>query len=439
MSRFNTGNPIDSSDFKDLSDNAKNVDIFSNATNKSSYVDRFGVERRTIHGMGVDFSSAMEDMSQRFNKFLIDSGYVFLGDYTEGLVLEEYNQIVRSKDQNGNDFFWRAGGQTDLPYTLTGDGVDENGALVSIGDMYLRGDVNRLSSEIDNLGVDIEKKWHRGTLDLVPSPVNRLSSIGDDSIGLSNAWFDPAESASYDFYSVSNISNNNLAPRYATASIDIVDNLRNRSSLSRVRRSGSGGLRMPLTGVRTYIDSSPKDLCLFKVGNESLAGGDSFRYLGSKIMQTDVNGSAVFYYPVGSRLSTALENGVYCYISITPTTLGESNVSTSQQVVGVKYLDSNSVKVKLPSEFIYSPESVSSEVESILSRQYLGIDIGLSGQITFEPGRDYFVHIYFKSIDGSPVSYDFNYTVIVDKFDIFFGFDATDHFYNMYKGLNNGY
>lgn len=46
MSRFNTGNPLDSSDMRDLSDNAKNIDLAVNGT--LSWNDRFGVRRLSL-------------------------------------------------------------------------------------------------------------------------------------------------------------------------------------------------------------------------------------------------------------------------------------------------------------------------------------------------------------------------------------------------------
>lgn len=47
--RYNTGNPIESTDVRDMSDNAKNFDEFSNST-YDSFTDRFGRDRQTIEG-----------------------------------------------------------------------------------------------------------------------------------------------------------------------------------------------------------------------------------------------------------------------------------------------------------------------------------------------------------------------------------------------------
>lgn len=47
--RYNTGNPIESTDMRDMSDNAKNFDEFSNSMS-DSFTDRFGVDRQTMEG-----------------------------------------------------------------------------------------------------------------------------------------------------------------------------------------------------------------------------------------------------------------------------------------------------------------------------------------------------------------------------------------------------
>src|SRR5699024_4134308 len=70
----------------------------------------------------------------RFNMFIESSGYQFLGDYAAGIEITEYNQIVRDSDGE----FWRLSGQVELPYTTTGAGLPEDGALTPVGDAVLR-------------------------------------------------------------------------------------------------------------------------------------------------------------------------------------------------------------------------------------------------------------------------------------------------------------
>ena len=58
MSFYNTGNPVPSIDPRDLDDNAKILDEFVNGT-EDTYVDRLGVERRTLSSIEHDADSAL--------------------------------------------------------------------------------------------------------------------------------------------------------------------------------------------------------------------------------------------------------------------------------------------------------------------------------------------------------------------------------------------
>lgn len=122
---YNTGNPIGSTDPRDLSDNSENFDRFANGT-APAYEDRFGVSRKSFAGMEQDFDD-----------FLLSSGYEFLGDYAAGIEVTAYNQIIRESGE-----FWRAAAGTTLPYTTTGAGMPEGGAFVSVGDAALRQELN---------------------------------------------------------------------------------------------------------------------------------------------------------------------------------------------------------------------------------------------------------------------------------------------------------
>ena len=62
-------------------------------------------------------------------------------EYAAGVKITSYNQIIR----DGSGEFWRVSGTTALPYTLTGTGVDEGGALVSAGDAELRNNLRESS------------------------------------------------------------------------------------------------------------------------------------------------------------------------------------------------------------------------------------------------------------------------------------------------------
>lgn len=62
---FNTGNPVPSTDFRDLSDNSENMDKGMNALT-NSFNDRLGVARKTWAGMEADFLAAQADRNVVF-------------------------------------------------------------------------------------------------------------------------------------------------------------------------------------------------------------------------------------------------------------------------------------------------------------------------------------------------------------------------------------
>ncbi|WVM92633.1 hypothetical protein ULG90_24940 [Halopseudomonas pachastrellae] len=121
---YNTGNPLGSTDPRDLIDNAGNLDEAVNS-GADTWTDRFGVERLSLAGL-----------EGRAQEVLAAAGYVIVGGYASGIVLDSYNQVVRDGGE-----FWRVSAQVSLPYTTTGAGIPEGDALVSVGDAVLRQDL----------------------------------------------------------------------------------------------------------------------------------------------------------------------------------------------------------------------------------------------------------------------------------------------------------
>ncbi|MCO6442640.1 MAG: right-handed parallel beta-helix repeat-containing protein, partial [Anaerolineae bacterium] len=114
MTTYNTGNPIGSTDPRDLYDNAENLDTAMN-TPAISWTDRLGNARQSWAGA---------------------TGYQHLGDYAAGVQVTTYNQVIRASGE-----YWRAAAGTVLPYTTTGAGMPESGKFVSVGDAILRADL----------------------------------------------------------------------------------------------------------------------------------------------------------------------------------------------------------------------------------------------------------------------------------------------------------
>lgn len=106
MTTYNTGNPIGSTDARDLYDNAQNLDNFANGT-AASYTDRLGVSRRSLAGI----DSAADNV-------LNSIGYAVPVAYAAGISLTLTSQTV---DYNGTLY---APKSSALPFTTSSWGAD---------------------------------------------------------------------------------------------------------------------------------------------------------------------------------------------------------------------------------------------------------------------------------------------------------------------------
>lgn len=106
MTTYNTGNPIGSTDARDLYDNAQNLDNFANGS-AASYTDRLGVSRRSLSGI----DSAADNV-------LNSIGYAVPVAYTSGISLTLTSQTV---DYNGVIY---APKSSALPFTTSSWGSD---------------------------------------------------------------------------------------------------------------------------------------------------------------------------------------------------------------------------------------------------------------------------------------------------------------------------
>lgn len=134
---YNTGNPLGSTDPRDLFDNASNFDDGMNAVSPS-FTDRLGVLRKTWSGMESEFDTAQAGREAEFQQFLVDSGFVSLGNYTAGLNFTAYNQYMAR-----DGFFYRPAPST-VPFTTTGTwvGGDEDLFVLLSADDVLRQDLS---------------------------------------------------------------------------------------------------------------------------------------------------------------------------------------------------------------------------------------------------------------------------------------------------------
>lgn len=141
----------------------------------------------------------LEDQSNRFDQFLLSSGYVFLDDYENGpYTITARNQIIRYKNE-----FWRLNAATNPPYTTMGMNstswaVDVT-HLVSVGDAILRAD---LASSENGLGASliVDKLPYAGAVSRTQHSKNAdtlsvkdFGAVGDgvtDDTAAITAWFD---------------------------------------------------------------------------------------------------------------------------------------------------------------------------------------------------------------------------------------------------------
>src|SRR6056297_2280138 len=120
MTTYNTGNPVGSTDPRDLYDNSEAFDDAVNGAD-ATWTDRLGNTRTSLRGQvgytGTGTGGAIES-------------------YTSGLVLSGYNVIILYSGE-----FYRPSASATLPYTTTATLPDADSNLVSIGDANLRQDL----------------------------------------------------------------------------------------------------------------------------------------------------------------------------------------------------------------------------------------------------------------------------------------------------------
>lgn len=138
---YNTGNPVGSSDFRDLSDNAVNFDDYVNGP-QPAYPNRFGALKLSITGQNEAFNNAQTGREALFEAQLGAMGYTWLGDYGPDLVFTSRNQYTVR-----DGLAYTVANSTTLPYTSTGNWATEVSKFKAISiDDILRADLNDASN-----------------------------------------------------------------------------------------------------------------------------------------------------------------------------------------------------------------------------------------------------------------------------------------------------
>ncbi|MEW9344359.1 hypothetical protein AB2709_14420 [Klebsiella quasipneumoniae] len=138
MPFYLTRDPVPSADMRNVFDNAQNLDLALNDLTSSLWTDRLGRSRMSWFGLESAFSVKLSDFESRFTSqiveqeatfdasqadkenrfqhFLVSSGYVFLGDYEDGpFQFSVRNQYIRYNNQ-----YYRLNAATDVGFTTTG-------------------------------------------------------------------------------------------------------------------------------------------------------------------------------------------------------------------------------------------------------------------------------------------------------------------------------
>lgn len=138
MPFYLTRDPVPSADMRNVFDNAQNLDLALNDLTSSLWTDRLGRSRMSWFGLESAFSVKLSDFESRFTSqiveqeatfdasqadkenrfqhFLVSSGYVFLGDYEDGpFQFSARNQYIRYNYQ-----YYRLNAATDVGFTTTG-------------------------------------------------------------------------------------------------------------------------------------------------------------------------------------------------------------------------------------------------------------------------------------------------------------------------------
>jgi hypothetical protein len=145
MTIYATGNPVGSTNPKDLIDNAQNLDYLILGP-LLSYPDRRGVNRLSLAGIEASFAAAQAQRTADFNTAQAqraadyaaseaNRGYENPVPYDSGIALTRVTQLV----QYGSELYKAKAGT--LPWTTTGVWATDSAKLVSVGDNALRQDL----------------------------------------------------------------------------------------------------------------------------------------------------------------------------------------------------------------------------------------------------------------------------------------------------------
>jgi len=169
--RYNTRNSIESSDVRDMSDNAKNLDLFS-VSSESGFDDRFGVKRKTLSGIVGD---AEKEISYAITKAGFNPADF---DFYSGgnLSASDRNKTVFNPAPNG-DNNWYAW-QGSLPKTIQQGSTPQSSG--GVGNDAWKPVTNNITLSLSMLGCKVNEDNTQRLNEIFSSFANKGVSIDID-------------------------------------------------------------------------------------------------------------------------------------------------------------------------------------------------------------------------------------------------------------------
>lgn len=126
--RYNTGNPLNSSEPKDLFDNAGNLDLASNDLVSDTWIDRFGRPRKTLSALEREFQDAVNQL-----------GFLPPVPYVAGISITSTRQTVEYQIPGQDGSFIYAPLASAIPFVTSGTfETDKFWLLAGITDIELQ-------------------------------------------------------------------------------------------------------------------------------------------------------------------------------------------------------------------------------------------------------------------------------------------------------------
>ncbi|MHB7873998.1 hypothetical protein ACYCNS_19220, partial [Klebsiella pneumoniae] len=209
--------------------NATNLDQLVNGRESESLPDRFGVLRKTWHGMEMIFSRFITYITGRGEQAVASIGWQELGNWATGLTVDNRQQIVY---YNGSWYKYLG----ELEHVIAGDSPENDGGVWSaenptgkwsnIGDAALRsnlgsGEGTSLVAKLGNkplVAISYYKNQGLSDQDAVQAAFDESSNITfDANVTLTSAIeFDRSEPCTVIFSPGITVTNTNFLPRLTT-------------------------------------------------------------------------------------------------------------------------------------------------------------------------------------------------------------------------------